>query len=592
MEKLIDKNRWKKYKIIDLFAGAGGLSNGFEQTGRFEIVGAVEINKEAVDTYICNHQNNEEIIIKPKDCEISDISEIDFSEFIIEKGIDPSETVVIGGPPCQGFSNANRQKNYLISGNNQLVKEYARAIDTVRPVAFLMENVKTMSSATHKFFVTEHVENSIFVYSSEQHLREINGDEEPFWKEDELILLETDKVEYKNLINGIVNVKWVKPFITNEIELSRIRSVVRKLKKAKLYNPTTTKERKELKEIQKIIKSLSEYEFGELAIEEKFISIVNIAIDTFKEIAEGNNSNNKEMLSNLQGFIEINQLLRYLQELEDENIVRLGNPQVLEEKKLKVVVRVKSYNIVVYLKKFFEYVGYKVKQGTVHSNDYFVPQKRQRFMILGIKSSATQCKSIQFPERYAEKDFTVRDAISDLEEISPTKNAEDNMLCYNIESNKTVMQNYYRSGINENVIYNHINTESEPLSRQRFEEIKRTEGKNFHSLSTELKDVSYTDASRTQNTVYLRLSYDTPSPTVINVRKSMWQHPTKATALSIREAARLQSFKDNYIFKGYKDRQYQQVGNAVPPLMARAIAEKMLSYLGEEPKRYLKDEFK
>lgn len=69
----------------------------------------------------------------------------------MQKGIDPSETVVIGGPPCQGFSNANRQKNYLISGNNQLVKEYARAIDTVRPVAFLMENVKTMSSPTHKF---------------------------------------------------------------------------------------------------------------------------------------------------------------------------------------------------------------------------------------------------------------------------------------------------------------------------------------------------------------------------------------------------------------------------------------------------------
>lgn len=107
----IDGNLEKKYKIIDLFAGAGGLSNGFEQTGRFEIVGAVEINKEAVETYICNHQNNKEIIIKPKNSEISDISSINFHEFMMQKGIDPSETVVIGGPPCQGFSNANRQKN-------------------------------------------------------------------------------------------------------------------------------------------------------------------------------------------------------------------------------------------------------------------------------------------------------------------------------------------------------------------------------------------------------------------------------------------------------------------------------------------------
>lgn len=588
----IDENLEEKYKIIDLFAGAGGLSNGFEQTGRFEIVGAVEINKEAVATYICNHQNNKDIIIKPKNSEISDISSIDFNEFITQKGIDPSETVVIGGPPCQGFSNANRQKNYLISGNNQLVKEYARAIDTVRPVAFLMENVKTMSSPTHKFFVTEHVEDSIYMYSSERHLSDISGDEEPFWQEDELILLETDRVEYENLLNQILNVTCMQPFITSEMELSRIRSVVRKLKKKKLYNPIGPKEKKELKEIQKIIKSLSEYKFGELEDEERLVNIVNETVESFKKLIQGNNESNEETLAGLQGFVEVNQLLRYLRELEEERIVKLGDPLVLVDQKLKVIVKVKSYNIVVYLEKFFKHLGYEVAKGTVHSNDYFVPQKRQRFMILGIKSSATQYKEIKFPERYTQIDFTVRDAIGDLEGITPAKSIESHKVQYNIELNKTVMQHYYRSGMNDNVIYNHINTDSEPLSQQRFEEIKRTDGKNFHSLSSELKDVSYTDASRTQNTVYLRLNYDTPSPTVINVRKSMWQHPTKATALSIREAARLQSFKDNYIFKGSKDRQYQQIGNAVPPLMARAIAEKMLHYLGEEPNRYLKDDFR
>lgn len=588
----IDENLEEKYKIIDLFAGAGGLSNGFEQTGKFEIVGAVEINKEAVETYICNHQNNKDIIIKPKNSEISDISSIDFNEFITQKGIDPSETVVIGGPPCQGFSNANRQKNYLISGNNQLVKEYARAIDTVRPVAFLMENVKTMSSPTHKFFVTEHVEDSIYMYSSERHLSDISGDEEPFWQEDELILLETDRVEYGNLLNQILNVTCMQPFITSEMELSRIRSVVRKLKKKKLYNPIGPKEKKELKEIQKIIKSLSEYKFGELQDEERLVNIVNETIESFKKLIQGNNESNEETLASLQGFVEVNQLLRYLRELEEERIIKLGDPLVLVDQKLKVIVKVKSYNIVVYLEKFFKHLGYEVAKGTVHSNDYFVPQKRQRFMILGIKSSATQYKEIKFPERYTQIDFTVRDAIGDLEGITPAKSIESHKIDYNIELNKTVMQHYYRSGMNDNVIYNHINTDSEPLSQQRFEEIKRTDGKNFHSLSSELKDVSYTDASRTQNTVYLRLNYDTPSPTVINVRKSMWQHPTKATALSIREAARLQSFKDNYIFKGSKDRQYQQIGNAVPPLMARAIAEKMLHYLGEEPNRYLKDDFR
>lgn len=49
--------------------------------------------------------------------------------------------VVIGGPPCQGFSNANRQKNHAISQNNMLVKQYIRAIRELQPEAFVMENV-------------------------------------------------------------------------------------------------------------------------------------------------------------------------------------------------------------------------------------------------------------------------------------------------------------------------------------------------------------------------------------------------------------------------------------------------------------------
>lgn len=59
----------------------------------------------------------------------------------------------------------------------------------------------------------------------------------------------------------------------------------------------------------------------------------------------------------------------------------------------------------------------------------------------------------------------------------------------------------------------------------------------------------------------------------------MWVHPTKNRAISIREAARLQTFPDSFIFCGTKDKQYQQVGNAVPPIMAKAIAKKLASQL-------------
>lgn len=63
--------------------------------------------------------------------------------------------VVIGGQPCQGFSNANRQRNATISQNNALVKEYVRAIKELNPLAFVMENVSMLRSDVHRFYLSE-----------------------------------------------------------------------------------------------------------------------------------------------------------------------------------------------------------------------------------------------------------------------------------------------------------------------------------------------------------------------------------------------------------------------------------------------------
>ena len=108
------------------------------------------------------------------------------------------------------------------------------------------------------------------------------------------------------------------------------------------------------------------------------------------------------------------------------------------------------------------------------------------------------------------------------------------------------------------------------------------EGQNFHDLDSSLK-TTYTDTTRTQNTIYMRLRYDEPCGTVVNVRKSMWIHPVLDRAISIREAARLQTFPDSFIFEGTKDAQYQQVGNAVPPLLAKVIAQSLLNVLDQLP---------
>lgn len=586
-------NKGNKFKLIDLFAGAGGLSNGFEQTGRFEVIGAVEINKEATQTYIYNHGKNPDIIIKAKDSGISDITNIDFNRFLKEKNINGNETVVIGGPPCQGFSNANRQKNNLISGNNQLVKEYARAIDEIRPIAFLMENVKTMNSDKHKFFVTEHDENTIHAYSSEEHLKKIIGSEgRPFWTKEALTLIETNSCELEPLIQAFTANDLQNPIIFKESHLSRMRSIVRNLKKKKLY---IVEKAKEIEEIKEIIREINSYELLLTDENNKFEKIINNTTKVLESLCSKTNDDNKESLEKLNDFIDINQLLRYLNELKKEKVICIGKPKVslVNFEKIRVSIEVMSYNIVEYLTVFFKYLQYDIDPKVMMASDFCTPQKRARFMILGVKKGAIKKGDVKLPEKIESNKlpFKVYDAIKDLEEIEPSKDVVDNNLPYQLPGNITKMQKYFRSNMKEDVIYNHINTASEPLSKQRFEALKENDGKNFHSLSEELKEISYTDGSRTQNTVYLRLKYDEPSPTVINVRKSMWQHPENPVALSIREAARLQSFKDDFIFKGTKDKQYQQIGNAVPPLLARAVAEQMLDIIGEKPEKKLSEEF-
>ena len=128
-------------------------------------------------------------------------------------------------------------------------------------------------------------------------------------------------------------------------------------------------------------------------------------------------------------------------------------------------------------------------------------------------------------------------------------------------------------------MYNHVVTATRETAMARFKALK--EGQNFHDLAADLK-TTYSDAERTQNTIYMRLKYDEPCGTVVNVRKSMWIHPVLDRAISIREAARLQTFPDSFIFEGTKDSQYQQIGNAVPPFLARAIASSLITILDNQ----------
>jgi DNA (cytosine-5)-methyltransferase 1 len=243
-----------------------------------------------------------------------------------------------------------------------------------------------------------------------------------------------------------------------------------------------------------------------------------------------------------------------------------------------LVAHVTSMAVIDYVKSILEAssTGYSINSGVLSSADFGAPQKRMRFVLIGVKKSI--CDDVKLPiGTFSEANYrTVKDAIKDLEEIEAATEVSDGDQGVQLPDAPKDISELGELLRDSKNLCNHVSTATTPKALERFKAIKQ--GDNFHSLPPELK-TTYSDTGRTQKTIYLRLKYDEPSGTVVNVRKSMWIHPVKHRALSIREAARLQTFPDSFVFCGTKDSQYQQVGNAVPPMLAKALAEHIYNYL-------------
>lgn len=119
------------YRVIDLFAGCGGFSTGFIDND-FHITKAVEFDKSIAHTYQANHKNTKILV--------DDIASIDNQHFFQRNEAE----IIIGGPPCQGFSMAGARirENFIDDPRNQLFKHYFNIVKMVKPKIFIMENVK------------------------------------------------------------------------------------------------------------------------------------------------------------------------------------------------------------------------------------------------------------------------------------------------------------------------------------------------------------------------------------------------------------------------------------------------------------------
>ena len=125
----------KKLKLLDLYSGLGGISLGFEMTGAYRTLGGIDNFQPAVTTFCENHGIRSGLLSVPQD-----ISELEPAAVLDDLQCQPD--VIVGGPPCQGFSHAGRRLEDLRDdARNHQVFHFFRFVRDIRPAAFLMENV-------------------------------------------------------------------------------------------------------------------------------------------------------------------------------------------------------------------------------------------------------------------------------------------------------------------------------------------------------------------------------------------------------------------------------------------------------------------
>jgi len=219
--------------------------------------------------------------------------------------------------------------------------------------------------------------------------------------------------------------------------------------------------------------------------------------------------------------------------------------------------------------------GYLCSWDTINTADYGIPQTRRRFFLIGsrmgINFSFPQCTHGGEEKPYT----TVRDVISDLP-LLENGNKIDSLRYRDNSSILSKYQREMRRKWNKEYCLNNWVTENSTLIVKRYKFIPP--GGNWQDIPDHLMK-NYKNKSNCHSGIYKRLIWDEPSIVVSNFRKNMLIHPEQDRGLSVREAARLQSFPDWYIFYGKLGEQQQQVANAVPPLLAKGLGDKIKKYM-------------
>ena len=247
------------------------------------------------------------------------------------------------------------------------------------------------------------------------------------------------------------------------------------------------------------------------------------------------------------------------------DIVKQLNPEVFVIENVKNILSASNGWFKEQILSAIHQMGYQISFGVLKATNYGVPQTRERAIFL-----CSRDKLIELPEPTVEKTVTVKDAIGDLAYLNSNEGEFEQEYITNATSNYQKMMR--RNSIK---LYNHKASNHNKIAIEKLKLIPAEKGKEY--LPKEMQ------GKQKFKTTWGRLVWNEPSPT-IDTRfdassNGKNNHPFLHRSITPREAARLQSFDDNYIFYGKKVEIRTQIGNAVPPLMAKAIADKISSVL-------------
>ena len=612
----------KPVTFVDLFAGAGGISEGFLQAytdhNYFDFVLASDINENCELTHMVRY--NRQLGLDTKFI-TEDIMSPSFISDLL-KALDGKEVdVVTGGPSCQSFSLSGRRKRF--DKRDGLFNHYLKVIRALRPKYFVMENVKGLLTKDKGHFKV-------------QIMREMRS-----------IINDKSVASFLTFVDNLLK-KATSSFMANAFLLKLQMEITDDDEKANVFKEQffdllDSQLRKATRQIDYRISKSNRY-----------ISTIRHGLSLLRRQdqreAISTEIVNEKTISNIDNDMFVDKFNEFLATISDDNITSciIKSIDQVEELKvagddtddLKTAIELYSFSLdecfdelkrmAVDNKQKKEYDDimrslrlYNVEQLVLLSSDYGVPQNRERVVFIGSRNDQTPIKEVPATVKDQDK-VTVYEALADLDfigngeirttydDVTPHPEWDGLIKSRKIggeianDSEAHTFAEWSKIGrlshrfifdcqpfyvkeksdlVNQLILdtaelFNHQTSSQSDLVMRRLKVIAECGGYT-DECRTKLKELGLESNKRN----YFVLKADGQSPTVVTMPDD-FIHYSRYRAMTVREMARLQSFDDSFVFQGKRQTggdkrkseipQYTLVGNAVPPLMARAIANEIL----------------